>query len=265
MPSTNLRTRVYDSMTNAEVTAYLERNDVIFLPVGTAEMHGSMPLGCEHALPLAIATRMAELADGLVLPGLVYFYPGATAVGRGTIQVSPTIGAAYLKEVCRSLLRQGFRRQILLSFHGPAEVTLAPVVREFFDETKCSIVYMDLDGYTSRDLSWDQFNTMLWGAYQILGRLDEIPCEPGPEKRTQPSGLLRRFHYGYYYEQPSDHGWWPQKVLTPEERAARAAEGVRRIDDLVARVDPVAVVAGLRVMDEYVKREVLPRHGPHLP
>ena len=89
MSHAKLRTRVYDSMTNAEVTGYLERNDVVFLPVGTAEMHGSMPLGCEHVLPLALATRMAELADGLVLPGLVYFYPGATAVGRGTIQVSP--------------------------------------------------------------------------------------------------------------------------------------------------------------------------------
>src|SRR5262249_54110611 len=127
-PPMNLRTRVYDSMTNAEVTRYLEQNDVVFLPVGTAEMHGSMPLGCEYVLPLAIAMRMAELADGLVLPGLVYFYPGATAVGRGTIQVSPSVGAAYLKEICRSLLRQGFRRQVLLSYHGPAEVTLVPVV-----------------------------------------------------------------------------------------------------------------------------------------
>jgi creatinine amidohydrolase len=260
-----MRTRLYDSMTNAEVTDYLARGDVVFLPVGTAEMHGSMPLACEHVLPLAIALRMAELADGLVLPGLVYFYPGATAVARGTIQVSPSVGAAYLKEICRSLLRQGFRRQVLLSFHGPAEVTLMPVVREFFDETRCSIVYLDLDGHTSRDLSWEQFNKMLWGAYEILGRLDEIPSEPGPEKRTQPSGLLRRFYYGYYYEQPSDHGWWPQKILTPEERAARAAEGVGMIDALVAEIDPVALVAGLREMDEYVKRNVLPRHGSHLP
>lgn len=48
MPLMNLRTRVYDSMTNAEVTSYLARNDVVFLPVGTAEMHGSMPLGCDN-------------------------------------------------------------------------------------------------------------------------------------------------------------------------------------------------------------------------
>ena len=138
----SLRTRVYDSMTNAEMESYLEKNDVIFLPVGTAEMHGSMPLGCEHVLPLALATKMAEMTDGLVLSGLVYFYPGATAVARGTIQVSPSVGAAYLKQICGSLFRQGFRRQILLSYHGLAEVTLVPLVREFFEETKCLIVYM---------------------------------------------------------------------------------------------------------------------------
>ena len=77
-----MRTRFLDSLTNAEVTAYLERNDLIFLPVGTVEMHGEMPLGCEHVLPLAFAQRMAEETDGLVLPHLVYFYPGATAMER---------------------------------------------------------------------------------------------------------------------------------------------------------------------------------------
>jgi len=46
-----MRTRLFDSMTNAEVTDYLARSDIIFLPVGTVEMYGEMPLGCERELP----------------------------------------------------------------------------------------------------------------------------------------------------------------------------------------------------------------------
>jgi len=47
----SMRSRFLDSMTNAEVTDYLTRNDIIFLPVGTAEMHGEMPLGVTSAPP----------------------------------------------------------------------------------------------------------------------------------------------------------------------------------------------------------------------
>lgn len=102
----SMRSRSFHSMTNAEVTDYLARSNIIFLPVGTLEMYGEMPLGCEHVLPLAVASRLAEAVDGLVLPSLAYFYPGATVVRRGTIQVSPSEGAAYLKVMCRSLLRR---------------------------------------------------------------------------------------------------------------------------------------------------------------
>jgi hypothetical protein len=47
MGDSMMRTRMYDSMTNAEFTGYLARRDVIFIPVSTVEMHGSMPLAYE--------------------------------------------------------------------------------------------------------------------------------------------------------------------------------------------------------------------------
>ena len=62
---------------------------------------------------------MAEACDGLVLTGLPYFYAGATASGRGTVQVSVREGIDYLMAVANSLLRQGFKRQILHQFSRP--------------------------------------------------------------------------------------------------------------------------------------------------
>ena len=139
-----MRTRILPRMLNDEVEEYLSRNDIIIVPVGTVEMHGGFPLDSETTISEAFALEMAEACDGLVLTGLPYFYAGATASGRGTVQVSVREGIDYLMAVANSLLRQGFKRQIYISFHGPAHMTCSPMVRDFFDETGVPILYMDL-------------------------------------------------------------------------------------------------------------------------
>ena len=260
-----MRTRVFDAMTNEEVTAYLRHNDLIFLPVGTVEMHGEMPLGCEHVLPRAFATRMAELADGLVLPHLAYFYPGATAIGRGTIAISPSEGAAYLKAVCRSLCRQGFRRQVLLSAHGPAHMTISHAAREVFEETRCAVIYLDL----TKHFGDFDFNKLIWGGYQILGRLDEIPVEQRPIARAPFPEAVAKLHQakaevGYYFSDETHHGWWPEHPLTAEERLARAEEGARMIETVLERIDPKSLAESLKDLDKYVQHHVLPKYGERL-
>src|SRR5438128_6252571 len=76
-----MRTRYLPSLTNPEVEQYLKRNDVIFIPVGTVESFGTMPMDLEYAMAEAYALKMAEEADGLVLPHVIYFYPGVTVTG----------------------------------------------------------------------------------------------------------------------------------------------------------------------------------------
>jgi creatinine amidohydrolase len=265
-----VRTRWYDALTNDEITAYLRHSDVIFLPVGAVEMHGEMSVGCEYVLPLAFALRMAEATEALVLPHLAYFFAGATAVGRGTVAVSPRAGGAYLMEVCRSLLRQGFRRQVLLTAHGPASVTVSPVVREFFEETKCPIAYVDLTRHFPAVEHVD-LNELVWGAYHLLGRLDEIPREPHPPAQRVPfpeavSKLLEaKVEVGYFYSDESHHGWWSDRPLSDEERLARAEAGARQLDAIVEAVDPRSLVANLKDLDRYIQHHVLPRFGGNLP
>ena len=121
-----------------------------------------------------------EACDGLVLTGLPYFYAGATASGRGTVQVSVRQGIDYLSAIAHSLLRQGFKRQVYISFHGPAHMTCSPMVRDFFDETGVPILYIDLSMQmfkSAKDLfkSMDAFHAITVGAYQLLGRLEDVP------------------------------------------------------------------------------------------
>ncbi len=185
-----LRTRFLPKLLNSEVDEYLKSNDIIIVPVGTVEMHGGLPLDSETVISEAFALKMAEACDGLVLTGLPYFYAGATASGRGTVQVSVRQGIDYLSAIAHSLLRQGFKRQVYISFHGPAHMTCSPMVRDFFDETGVPILYIDLSMQmfkSAKDLfkSMDAFHAITVGAYQLLGVWRTCPS---------PLNTARRIH-----------------------------------------------------------------------
>lgn len=259
-----LRTRFLPKMLNCEVETYLENRDVIIVPTGTVEMHGGMPLDSETVISEAFALKMAEAADGLVLSGLPYFYAGATATGRGTVQVSVRQGIDYLGAIARSLLRQGFKRQIYISFHGPAHMTCSPMVRDFFDETGVPILYIDLAIQMmehAKDLftSLDSFHAITVGAYQLLGRLEDVPLTT--EHFHQEPQTVARFHHlfqlayqsgsvGYCFGDPKDHMSTPP-ISTKEERAELAAKGTAIIEEIVKRMDMASVVEELRDLEEF--------------
>lgn len=278
----NLRTRFLPRLTNAEVEQYLETNDLIFIPVGTVEMHGGLPLDCETVISEAFAWKMAEAADGLVLTGLPYFYAGATASGRGTVQVSVRQGIDYLYGIAESLLRQGFRRQVYLSLHGPAHLTCSPVVRDFYDDTKAPILYLDMimtlmkkAGHLFQDM--DSFNAMFFGAYDMMGRLEDIPLVTGPENdhstfiRSSVSfadDVLNLAYQsgsvGYYFGEKTDHAPTP-KVETPQQRQALADKGKALIEEITAVMDVPSIVATLRELDKFQQETVIPKFGKWLP
>src|SRR5207237_9183522 len=145
-----MRTRMLTKLTNTEIEQYLKRNDVIFIPVGTVEPHSEIPLDAEYVGPLAYAIKLAEEADGLVLPGMVYFFPDATVVGRGSVHVTPSEGTAYLKVIAHSLLGQGFGRQLYNTGACAPVRAMAPLVREFFDETHVPIVHLESSAFRRR-------------------------------------------------------------------------------------------------------------------
>ena len=259
-----LRTRILPKMLNSEVEAYLEHNDIIIVPVGTVEMHGGFPLDSETVISEAYALKMAEACDGLALTGLPYFYAGATASGRGTVQVSIRQGIDYLSAIAHSLLRQGFKRQVYISFHGPAHMTCSPMVRDFFDETGVPILYMDLSMQmtkTATDLfkSLDNFHAITVGAYKLMGRLGDVPLTTAythsDPQTCAPFNDLFGLAYqsaaiGYCFADQKDH---MSTTAIPDEAARDrlAAEGEALICELVRRMDMPRVVDQMRKLEAY--------------
>ncbi len=259
-----MRTRILGKMLNSEVQEYLSRNDIILVPVGTTEMHGGFPLDCETVISEAYCLKMAESCDGLVLTGLPYFYAGATGSGRGTVQVSVRQGIDYLGALARSLLRQGFKRQIYLSFHGPAHMTICPMIRDFYDETGVPILYMDcmMQVGKNKDLLKNfmaDFHNITVGAYKIMNRLEDVPFVTGydhkePQSCAQFNDLFSLGYQsaavGYCFGENGDHMATPD-IPDEKTRQEMADIGAELIEKMVQRMDMPHVVEQLRKLEEY--------------
>ena len=128
----------------------------------------------------------------------------------------------------------------------------------------------------------DAFHDMSIGAYQVLGRLDDVPLNV-PESHSvtydvghmlagmgkNPGNLLGKYAYqsgavGSYFDAPSDHMATPL-LTTAEEREAFADRGVQAINELVQALDMPTIVETLRQVDVYTKDTILPKYGANLP
>ena len=258
-----MRTRILGKLLNSEVQDYLKRNDIIIVPLGTTEMHGGLPLDCETVMSEALAVKMAERCDGLVLTGLPYFYAGATASGRGTVQVSVRQGIDYLGAIARSLLRLGFKRQVYVSFHGPAHMTICPMVRDFYDETGVPILYLDsvmkILGNLKALGGMEGLNDMFVGAYKIMGRLEDVPLvtgysDPVPQSCAPFNDLFALGYQsaavGYCFGENQDHAPTPD-IPDVATRDRMAENGEKVIDKLVDTMNMPHVVEQLRKLEQY--------------
>lgn len=297
-----MRTRCLPSMTNGEVEAYLQRSDIIVVPVGVAETHGMYPLDCEYVMAEAYARLIAEQVDGLVLPNLVYFHPGATQVGRGTVHVSMTDGFQYCTAIAQSLLQQGFRRQIWIPGHQPTSQFLLPMITQFFDENKVPLFYLDMFAYLQANGLMEPMSfrfdrkpqpvstpeqmgdhAKMIGCYKICGRLNDFPtgAEVNDENylRTayEPNeGDLALFELlkarptllscspAFYYSHVAQHGSG-LLPMTREEIEHEGEVGEKYLREQMAKTDLVPVMEALKKVDQYQNSTIMKLHGDHLP
>ena len=288
-----MRTRNLCALTNYEVEEYLKHSDIIFIPVGTVELHGPLPLDCEYVLSEAFTYKLADICDGLVLPHLVYFFPGATTIGRGTVYMSMTEGTAYLRAVAESLLNQGFRRQVYITSHAPAFQTIIPMISQFFDEMKVPLFHGDLITLMmgsnlmdpSKIFSEEGMNLvddMIYGAYKMLHRLEDIPLGMNlpeivytPESDTTGSlpeaianlypKVMGSYYTAWYYGNKLEHGGQCKPCMTAEEREDRAERGMVTLDQMARSFEFPQKLEALQTIDKFTQESILPRYGNWLP
>jgi creatinine amidohydrolase len=86
-----------------------EKTDTVFLPVGTIEAHGIIPLGTDIFIPEYLCDELAPRFNGIIAPAVNYgvtrtliAYPGSHTVTSATFE-------AYLAEILIGFGRSGFR------------------------------------------------------------------------------------------------------------------------------------------------------------
>lgn len=117
------RTRLLAEMTWPEVEAAIERDAGVLLPVGSTEQHGyHLPLSTDAVLATELALAVAEPLDFLVAPAVAYGYRSRPLSGGGqgfvgTTSLQARTLMALVEDVLRELIRQGFRRIVVLNWH----------------------------------------------------------------------------------------------------------------------------------------------------
>lgn len=106
-------------MSWTEVEDLLTRTDMVIMPVGALEEHGPhLPIGTDILNGLERAKLVAQRTDVLVAPIL---FPGNSPYHLGfpgTISLPAETIQQVFFEAAQSLMRQGFKRFLILNAHG---------------------------------------------------------------------------------------------------------------------------------------------------
>lgn len=114
--------------TSPEIGAAAPR--VAVLAFGAIEQHGPhLPVGTDWLRAEAIARRLAEELDALLLPTMPYGCSREHMAFPGTVTLRPSTLAAVLEDVVESLRAHGIRRVVVVSTHGGNWI-LKPTLRE---------------------------------------------------------------------------------------------------------------------------------------
>lgn len=106
-------------MTVPEVEAFLERSDLVIIPVGAQEQHGNhLPIGTDFINGVERCKLIAQERDILVAPVLMVGQSPYHMGFAGTMALKADTIIKVHMEAVESLIRHGFKRFIIMNSHG---------------------------------------------------------------------------------------------------------------------------------------------------
>jgi creatinine amidohydrolase len=128
----------------SELRELATQNAIVIVPVASVEQHGPhLPVQVDTLLASEIALRAARAFAGqvpiVVAPAVWSGLAEHHMSFGGTITLDLATFHAVLRCVCRSLVRHGFRRILLLNGHGGNEAALNVIVGELAIEFEAPI------------------------------------------------------------------------------------------------------------------------------
>ncbi|GAI94072.1 unnamed protein product, partial [marine sediment metagenome] len=119
-----------------EVEEYLKENDLVLFPTGSTEQHGKhIAIDNDAFTALEVAKRVAEKTGVLVAPVMPFGYSPHHMAFSGTITLPFETLLQVYKEVCKSLMKHGFKKIVIMNGHGGNSNVIAEALRRIREET----------------------------------------------------------------------------------------------------------------------------------
>lgn len=122
-------------ITWTEAKKYFATNDLVILPVGSNEQHGHHnPLGTDHLIARELAEKAAKQTRTLCLQVIPFGVSGIHRHFWGTINISPRVFKAYVRDVCLALKYYDVKKIVVVNGHGGNRSVLIELARELRED-----------------------------------------------------------------------------------------------------------------------------------
>ncbi|HPQ53251.1 MAG TPA: creatininase family protein [Spirochaetota bacterium] len=134
-------------MTWPDVKAYLQRCDMVIIPLGSIEQHGPhLPLGTDTYEAYEMSKLISAKTGVVVAKVLSVGYSESHMGFPGTITITQETMERVLKETVESLIRHGFRRILFFNYHGGNNLTQTRLVAHINRTTPATAVAIGIGG-----------------------------------------------------------------------------------------------------------------------
>ncbi len=115
---------------------------VCIVPVGCLEKHGQhLPVGTDVIHITEIARLAAELEPAVIFPTMYFGEKTGAGEFKGTVIFTAELRQQILKETCREIARNGFKKILLYNGHGGNQAMLSAFSRSVLYEKTDYMVY----------------------------------------------------------------------------------------------------------------------------
>lgn len=131
-------------MTWKEVDEAFKNDPVVFIPMGSMEVHGPHSITGDYIAAYEIAEKAAEKSDSYCIPVIPFGYSEYFRCFPGTISISPKTLYGLVSDICTSLMEHGVTKIIFVNGHAGNSSIIDILARDIKRQSKLMLGKIDL-------------------------------------------------------------------------------------------------------------------------